>query len=68
MKDSIVNYSEIEIINLAGKEAKQKIESFNDENFKNPFYFWSLKKKILKEKYNIDWVTPKEQNKDVKYD
>lgn len=67
MKDSLVKYNEMELINLAGKEAEEIIESKNNENFKNPFCFWNLKKKILKEKYNIDWITPKEKNKEIKY-
>lgn len=67
MKDSVVNYNEIELINLAGKEAEEIIESKNNENFKNPLYFWNLKKKILKEKYNIDWSTPKEKTENIKF-
>ena len=30
--------------------------------------YWSPKKEILKEKYNIDWYTPAEENPDVIYD
>ena len=30
--------------------------------------FWNLKKKILKEKYNIDWQTPEELEPDVIFD
>ena len=30
--------------------------------------YWSAKKEILKEKYNIDWYTPAEENPDVIYD
>ena len=30
--------------------------------------YWSAKKEILKEKYNIDWYTPTEENPDVIYD
>lgn len=56
------------VIEQAGKEAKVIIEESNNNDLKNPTYFWNLKKKILKEKYNIDWVTPKENNLDVKYD
>ena len=31
-------------------------------------FFWNLKKKILKEKYNIDWKTPEELEPDVIFD
>jgi len=30
--------------------------------------FWQLKKKLLKEKYNIDWKTPEEMNPGVLFD
>ena len=30
--------------------------------------FWNLKKKIFKEKYNIDWQTPEELEPDVIFD
>lgn len=55
-------------IELAGKEAEEIIESSGKEELKNGIYFWNLKKKILKERYNIDWHTPKEKNKNIKYD
>jgi len=59
------NYLTIE---QAGKEAQVIIEESNNNNLKNSTYFWNLKKKILKEKYNIDWLTPKESNRDTIYD
>ena len=31
------------------------------------FRFWSAKKQILREKYNIDWKTPAELNPDIAY-
>ena len=30
--------------------------------------YWSTKKRILKEEYGIDWLTPAECNPDVIYD
>ncbi len=30
--------------------------------------FWSTKKRILKEKYGVDWKTPAEMNPDVRFD
>jgi len=53
---------------LAGKEAEDIIENSGNINLKNPIYFWNLKKKILKEKYKIDWKTPKEENPGTMYD
>ena len=29
---------------------------------------WPTKKRILKEKYNIDWKTPSEMNPDIMFD
>ncbi|MEG0073531.1 MAG: hypothetical protein RR922_03405 [Clostridia bacterium] len=51
-----------EIIKKAGEEAEEHIEKMGEEIYKNPHAFWSLKKQILKEKYNIDWKTPQEQD------
>ena len=30
--------------------------------------FWELKKKILKEEYNIEWKTPAEMNPQMQFD
>lgn len=30
--------------------------------------FWSLKKEILKDSYNIDWKTPKDRHPGTRYD
>lgn len=30
--------------------------------------FWQTKKRILKEKFNIDWLTPAEKNPDIRFD
>ena len=30
--------------------------------------YWAFKKRILKEKFNIDWKTPQELNPDVMFD
>lgn len=29
---------------------------------------WKIEKEILKERYNIDWMTPEEENPFVRYD
>ena len=31
-------------------------------------HFWNLKKQILKEKYNLDWKSPKEMNPEMVFD
>lgn len=31
-------------------------------------YIWDFKKKLLREKYNIDWHSPKELNPEVIFD
>lgn len=56
---------------------------FNDKNLTNKlvdsymiappymgycYKLWDIKKAILKEKYNIEWYTPAEENPDVIYD
>lgn len=55
-----------EKIEMAAKEAEEYIESLNDDTFRNPSTFWNLQKKILKNKYNIDWLTPEEENPEIK--
>lgn len=57
-----------EILLKAGKEAEEMIENSGKENLKNPTYFWNLKKRILREKYNIDWQTPQEKNPNIYFD
>jgi len=41
----------------------EKVPVFGSVNTK-----WELEKKLLKEKYNIDWETPAEKNPNMKYD
>lgn len=31
------------------------------------YKYWSLKKRILKQKYNIDWKSPPEMNPDITF-
>ncbi len=57
-----------EIIDAAGKEAYEYIESLNDDKYRTPSMFWKMQKKILKEKYNIDWNTPEEENPHITFD
>ena len=61
------NMTKEEMIKAAGEEAKEYIESLNDDNYKNPSMFWNIKKKILKEKYDIDWLTPEEENPHIEF-
>lgn len=54
-----------EIIDKASMEAIKEIEEMSDVNFKNIEYFMNLKKKILKEKYDMDWKSQLELNEDI---
>lgn len=61
-----MKYNE-KILEKAGKEAQNIIEKSGDIRLKNPNTFWDLKKRILKDKYNIDWKTPQEEEPDTKF-
>jgi len=60
------------IINQADKEAEENLAK--EHGGKLPEFLgichsiWDEKKRILKEKYNIDWKTPAEINPDVQFD
>lgn len=54
-----------EIIDKASLEALKEIEEINDDSFKNVDYFMNLKKKILKEKYDMDWQSQLDLNEDI---
>jgi len=68
---------ESRVLNLASD-----IKSLNYEEFRQklidaytemlPFgychIFWSKKKVLLKERYNIDWFTPEEENPEIIFD
>lgn len=55
---------------------KWKIEKgFVDENgkpleavFRSCHTYWSIKKRLMKEKYNVDWKTPAELNPGIQFD
>lgn len=55
---------------------KWKIEEgFVDENgkpleavFGSCHVYWSIKKRLMKEKYNVDWKTPAELHPEINYD
>ncbi|MBR3613844.1 MAG: hypothetical protein IKL55_01530 [Clostridia bacterium] len=66
----------IELIgNTDGLTEEDVIKKLAD-NYKNPsgIYlgfchgYWSVKKSILKNKYNIEWETPQEENPHIEYD
>ena len=61
---------EKDLIRRAGKEAGRKLrfKFFFRRRMGGVHIFWDLKKKILREKYGIDWKTPAERNPEVKYD
>lgn len=54
-------------------EVNKEVDRFMKENHKNVLLgachaAWAAKKRILKEKHNIDWKTPSEMNPTVCYD
>src|SRR5713226_3578654 len=51
----------------ADREAERGVANVRrDERF--IFHFWSIKKRILRRKYGIDWKTPAELNPSIVYD
>ena len=64
----------IEAIKDLNKEIDEYcINKYGYSILKHPFMgscygWWAAKKKILKEKYNIDWLSPAECNPDIHYD
>lgn len=57
-----------EVIQNAGKEAIEYIESLESAEYKNVQYFWKVKSQILKEKYDIDWKSPEKLNPYIIFD
>src|SRR5262245_50682440 len=56
-------------LQLADQEADQELaERGVSPGFGTCHYFWQTKKRILKEKYGIDWRTPAEMNPNVYFD
>jgi hypothetical protein len=57
------------IIDQAGEEAFQILEEKKiNRSYGYCHRFWGLKKRILKEKYNINWKTPAELNRHIIFD
>lgn len=68
--NSIHDPSELEkIIAAASTEANLELANsprHNEDGFCH--LFWATKKRILKQKYGVDWQTPAERNPDTRYD
>lgn len=58
------------LIEGAGKEALQELadEGFRVESLGSCHAIWPRQKHILKQKYGIDWISPKEQNPHILID
>ena len=54
---------EEEIMNKVNEEVKKMIDSYNDKSIQTSHNFNLLKKKILREKYGIDWKPISETEK-----
>ncbi len=54
-----------EVIDKVSLEAIKEIEKLNDNNLKNVYYFMNLKKRILKEKHDIEWESQEKLNEDI---
>ena len=61
--DGIIDFDDEELVNKL-TEIYMKVPPYM--GYCNNY--WSAKKEILKEKYNIGWYTPAEENPDVIYD
>lgn len=61
--DGIIDFDDEELVNKLTESYMQAPPYMGYCN-----NYWSAKKVILKEKYNIDWYTPAEENPDVIYD
>lgn len=55
--EEVEKLAEIEAIKIVGERSKGYCH-----------IYWACKKKILKEKFNIDWRTPSEMNPNCKFD
>ena len=56
------------LLRAAEKEAKSAEELQGPRRFGWVHGYWSVKKRILKEKYGIDWRTPAEMNPKMAFD
>ena len=56
-----------ELIKKAGKEAKRNL-IFKRKTLGYCHTFWNEQKRILKDRYGIDWKTPADRNPDIRYD
>lgn len=66
--DPIENTYEYKIIEKELEELIQKKIGSERRRFGYCHLYWATKKKILKEKYGIDWKSPAELNPRVKFD
>ena len=60
----------LEVVKQVDEEAKKIVDSSlgKGRHMGACHLFWSSKKKILKEKYNIDWHSPAEMNQSCRFD
>ena len=56
-----------ELIRKAGKEARKNL-IFKRKTLGYCHLFWGEQKRILKDKYGIDWKSPTDRNPDIRYD
>jgi hypothetical protein len=56
------------LIRQADREAREKSDRGPQMPLGQCHVFWAIKKRILKEKYGIDWKTPKEMNPKTAFD
>lgn len=68
----IKEYKDLKRVRRLPKKAKEKyIEDKAHERlnmFGSCHYQWQIKKRVLKEKYGIDWLTPAERHPEIMYD
>ena len=61
-----------EYIKAAEREAEKEVEKDWGTDLKGKLgychFVWRYKKRILKEKYGIDWLTPAERNPNIRFD
>ena len=72
-KQSWVRTTKYKGVRYIGNSAVGGKNKYGYSILKHPFMgscygWWAAKKKILKEKYNIDWLSPAECNPDIHYD
>ena len=54
---------ELMSLNLLKVENEKKIYAIGSTNIK-----WKIQKRILKERYNLDWKSPQDKNPNINYD